>query len=385
MSEPITIVGGGFAALQLVKSLRRRDAAVPIRLLAADDGGEYNKPELSHALSRGTAAAAMTTLSAQDFARQHAIELLADCRVEALDLAARRLGTSRGEFAYERLVLATGARALKPSIPGAEHLLTLNSLREYASGEAALARAQRVMVLGAGLIGSELAMDFARAGREVALVDLAHSPLAALMPAMLAQPLLDSLRGLGIVTHLGTEISRIDKEGEGYRIELANGLVSRQDLVLAAIGLAPEIDLARQAGLQTERGITVDHQLRSSDPFVYALGDCAEFEGRVRPFLQPALLGANALAATLLGQPTALQLPPMLVTVKTPLYPLQLAGRTQGEGIAWRLEFSSAGLLAHAYDEAGRFCGFVAGGDRQPQSFALLRELMQPAPAGGLQ
>ena len=103
----------------------------------------------------------------------------------------------------------------------------------------------------------------------------------------------------------------------------------------------------------------------------------------VRPYLQPAVLGANALAATLLDQPTALQLPPMLVTVKTPLYPLQLAGRTQGDEIAWRLEFSSKGILARAYDEVGRFCGFVAGGDRQPQALALLRELMQPATTEG--
>ena len=145
--------------------------------------------------------------------------------------------------------------------------------------------------------------------------------------------------------------------------------------MIAAIGLRPNLALARGAGLAVERGILVDDRLQTSDPHIFALGDCAEWQGRLLPFLQPILLGANALAKTLLGTPTVLTLPPMLVKVKTPRYPLQLAGRTRGEDLAWQCRWNSQGMVAEARDQAGELCGFVVGGDQMSAAFPLLRQL----------
>ncbi len=378
ISREIVVIGSGFAAQQLVKSLRKLDWDQPIRLITADSGDEYNKPDLSHVVSRGCAAAAMTRLSGSDFAEQQRIALLPHSPVLGIDPARRLVLTEQGEFPYGKLVLATGASAVRPEIPGSEHLVTLNSQQEYAATEAQLRQARRILVLGAGLIGCELAMDMASAGKEVTLVDLADSPLSALLPAALTEPLQQALRSQGVSLQFGTGLARIDAQpGDGWRVTLTDGRISEQDLVIAAIGLRPNqaLALARGAGLAVERGILVDDRLQTSDPHIFALGDCMQWQGQLLPFLQPIVLSANALARTLLGTPTPLTLPPMLVKVKTPRYPLQLAGRTRGEDLAWQCRWNSHGMVAEARDQAGDLCGFVVGGDQMSAAFPLLRQL----------
>ncbi|WP_265422474.1 NADH:flavorubredoxin reductase NorW [Aeromonas salmonicida] len=380
VSREILVIGSGFAAQQLVKSLRKLDTEQPIRLITADSGDEYNKPDLSHVVSRGCTAAAMTRLSGSDFAEQQRIALLPHCPVLGIDPARRIVMTGQGEFAYGQLVLATGASAARPAILGGEQLVTLNSLQEYAAAEGPIQQARRIMVLGAGLIGCELAMDMASDGREVTLVDLADSPLSALLPAVLSQPLQQALRSQGVKLQLGQGIAELglldpDRPQGGWRVTLSNGRVSEQDLVIAAIGLRPNLVLAQAAGIAVERGILVDDSLQTSAPHIFALGDCAQWRGQLLPFLQPIVLGANALARTLLGTPTPLTLPPMLVKVKTPRYPLQLAGRTKGEDLAWQCRWNSQGMVAEAHGEDGELCGFVVGGDQMSAAFPLLRQL----------
>ncbi|MFM1643805.1 NADH:flavorubredoxin reductase NorW [Aeromonas salmonicida] len=380
VSREILVIGSGFAAQQLVKSLRKLDAEQPIRLITADSGDEYNKPDLSHVVSRGCTAAAMTRLSGSDFAEQQRIALVPHCPVLGIDPARRIVMTGQGEFAYGQLVLATGSSAARPDLPGSEQLVTLNSQQEYAAAERLIQQARRIMVLGAGLIGCELAMDMASDGREVTLVDLADSPLSALLPAVLSQPLQQALRSQGVKLQLGQGIAELglldpDRPKGGWRVTLSNGRVSEQDLVIAAIGLRPNLVLAQAAGLAVERGILVDDSLQTSAPHIFALGDCAQWRGQLLPFLQPIVLGANALARTLLGTPTPLTLPPMLVKVKTPRYPLQLAGRTKGEDLAWQCRWNSQGMVAEAHGEDGELCGFVVGGDQMSAAFPLLRQL----------
>ncbi|MGY6040482.1 NADH:flavorubredoxin reductase NorW [Aeromonas sp. AE23HZ002T15] len=380
MSEEIVVIGSGFAAQQLIKSLRKLDGARPIRLITADSGDEYNKPDLSHVVSRDCSAAAMTRLSGSAFAEQQRIALLLHCPVLAIDPVRRLVLTEQGEFPYGQLVLATGASAVRPEIPGSEYLVTLNSQQEYAAAEARIRAASRILVLGAGLIGCELAMDMASAGKEVTLVDLAHSPLSTLLPAALSQPLQQALREQGVTLLLGQGIADIAPQdparpNDGWRVTLSDGRISSQDLVIAAIGLKPNLTLAQSAGLEVGRGIRVDDCLRTSDPHIFALGDGIEWRGQLLPFLQPIVLGANALARTLLGTPTPLTLPPMLVKVKTPCYPLQLAGRTRGEDLAWQCRWNRAGMVAEARGEDGELCGFVVGGDQMSAAFPLLRQL----------
>lgn len=375
MSGEIVIIGAGFAGYQLVKSLRKLDAERPIRLVTSDSGDEYNKPDLSHIFSQGRGAAALTRLAAGAFAEQHRVTLQPATRVESIDLAARRIHTADGSHDYAQLVLATGAGAIVPPIAGRELLLTLNSQREYAAAESQLRDARRVLVLGAGLIGSELAMDLLTSGREVVLVDQAASVLASLMPAAVSARLQASLIADGATLCLGTSVQRLERVDGGIRATLGNGRQIDCDAAIAAVGLRPNVELAQRAGLTVGRGIQVDQFLRTSDEHVFALGDCAELDGRVLPFLQPTLLAAGALARTLLGAPQALKLPPMLTRVKTPRLPMQLAGETSGAHLDWQLAIDGKGMQAEARDAEGRLRGFVVSEGRLQNAFTLLRQL----------
>jgi len=375
MSREILIIGSGFAACQLVKSLRKLDVEVPIRLLTADSGDEYNKPDISHVFSQGRSSAELTRLSAARFAEQYQVTVQPFTRVESIDPQARRVHTVDASHAYARLVLATGANALVPPVPGHELLLTLNSQGEYQAAEAQLRDARRVLVLGAGLIGSELAMDLLGSGKQVVLVDQASSVLASLMPAAVSARLQGCLVASGAQLRLGSGLQRLERSGDGIRAYLDDGQSLDCDSAIAAIGLRPSVDLARRTGLAVGRGIQVDRHLRSSVEHIYALGDCAEIDGRVLPFLQPTQLAASALAKTLLGQPQALQLPPMLIRVKTPRLPLQLAGETSGDHLDWQLSFDDQGMLAQAFDAQAQLRGFVVSEGRLQNAFALLRQL----------
>ena len=380
MSHEIVVVGSGFAAQQLIKSLRRLDAEQPIRLITADAGDEYNKPDLSHVASRRSSAQSMIRQRGAEFAEQHRITLHSDCPVLSIDRQRQVVVTEAGEFAYGQLVLATGASAMRPAFPGAESLVSLNSLQEYAGVEERLRQAKRIMILGAGLIGCELAMDMASDNRQVILVDLADTPLSALLPDFLSQPLHQALRQQGVELLMGQAIAQIaphpsENSPSRLRVTLTSGARSEPDLVIVAIGLRPNTSLAVDAGLAVGRGIRVDACLRTSDPAIFALGDCIEWQEQLLPFLQPIALGANALAKTLLGRPTPLALPPLLVKIKTPLYPIQLAGRTRGEDLHWQCRWHRLGLVAEAREASGRLCGFVVGGDQMASAFPLLREL----------
>ena len=129
--------------------------------------------------------------------------------------------------------------------------------------------------------------------------------------------------------------------------------------MVAAAGLRPETSLARHAGLQINRGIVVNSQLQTSDPAIYALGDCAEINGVVLPFLQPILLSAMCLSKNLLAQAGELKLPPMLVKVKTPDLPLHLAGDTRRDDLTWNIVAAKEGWWRKAWmpKPAARLCG----------------------------
>ena len=182
MSNGIVIIGSGFAARQLVKNIRKQDATIPLTLIAADSMDEYNKPDLSHVISQGQRADDLTRQTAGEFAEQFNLHLFPQTWVTDIDAEARVVKSQNNQWQYDKLVLATGASAFVPPVPGRELMLTLNSQQEYRACETQLRDARRVLIVGGGLIGSELAMDFCRAGKAVTLIDNAASILASLMP-----------------------------------------------------------------------------------------------------------------------------------------------------------------------------------------------------------
>jgi len=373
MSNGIVIIGSGFAARQLVKNIRKQDASVPLTVIAADSMDEYNKPDLSHVMSQNQRAEDLTRQTAGEFAEQFNLRLFPYTWVTDIDAAARVVKAKDKSWQYDRLVLATGASAFVPPVEGRELMITLNSQQEYQASETELRDAQRVMIVGGGLIGTELAMDFCRAGKSVTLVDHAGSILSALMPAEVSSRLQHRLTDMGVHLLLKSQLQGLTKTGSGIRATLDRNRSVEADVVIAATGLRPEIALAHRAGAETNRGVKVDSYLQTTQPDIYALGDCAEINGQVLPFLQPILLSAMYLAKNLLGGSAPLKLPTMLVKVKTPELPLHLAGETQRQDLNWNIAIEPQGMVARGADNEGQLRAFVVSEDRMKEAFALLK------------
>lgn len=375
MTEQIIIIGSGFAARQLVTNIRRQDKQVPIMLITADSGNQYNKPDLSHVFSLKQSADDLTQMSAEQFAQENNLNLQINTHVTAIDSQMKHIICGDQQFSYQKLVLATGARAIVPAVPGCEYMVTFNSQQEYRKHQSLLQTAQRILVLGGGLIGTELAMDLHRSGKQVTVIDRAHSLLASLMPAELSCRLQHKLSHMGIRTLLNNEVTGIEKTDTELLVSLLDGHIIKVDAVIAAIGIQPDTTLATTAMLKTGRGICVNRQLQTSDEHIYALGDCAEIEGKVMPFLQPIQMSSLTLAKNLLGASESVTFPPMLLKVKTPDLPLFLAGDTQRDDLNWELSLSSAGIAARGFDAMKQLRAFIVSEQHTPKAFMMLREL----------
>ncbi|WP_020656675.1 FAD-dependent oxidoreductase [Massilia niastensis] len=373
--QPIVIVGSGHAGYGLAAALRKSDPKVEIRVLTQDAGFLYSKPALSIGLAQGRTAAAMAGESPLAVERRLGIRVYPHCRVERIDSQARRLHTSLGEMEYGQLVLACGAQPVRPAIEGAQDaVVSVNDLAGYGRFRERLEGQRRIAILGDGLIGCEFANDLAGSGFEVSVIGMGQWPMARLLPAEAGHRLQAALSDLGVQWHLNNTLLRIDDADRGYRLSLADGRQLDADLVLSAIGLRPDLALARSAGIATGCGIQVDAQLQTSQPGIFALGDCIEIDGQVLPYLAPINQGIQALARTLLGQASAVNYPLMPVSVKTPALPVCLLAPAPGLAGAWRCTPTGDGLSAGFYDARGTLCGFVLlGHEAQARRSAWLQ------------
>lgn len=387
MSRRIVIIGSGMAGISLVRELRKRDREVEIVLLSREPGDFYSKPALSNALAGGKTAAALVLTPAAKLAQDLQVRIVGGTEVTAVDTGARTVRTSDGAFPYDALVLAVGASQRTPPLAGdaVDAVLSVNNLSDYARFRERLEGAHSVAIIGAGLIGCEFANDLRLAGIDVDVYDVAEQPLGRLLPAEAATRFRQLLEAAGVRFHLKTTLARIDPAEQGYLLTTNAGNAARYDLVLSAIGLQPNVALARDAGLETGAGIRTDRLLRTSEPDIYALGDCAEVDGLVLPYVMPITHGAKALAKTLLGEPTEVLYPAMPVVVKTPACPAVVCP-PPAPGGDWSVSADADGVKAlHRGPDGESTDGFVLLGAHVRERMALAAQLpgplARPAPA----
>lgn len=377
----ILIIGSGLAAYTLAREIRKLDGGVALTLVSRDSGDFYSKPMLSSALAQGKTAAALVMTAAAKMAEQLAADIITQREVTAIDTSQQRVSLSDGRsLDYQQLVLAVGADPLRIPFAGGvgDAVLSVNDIADYAVFREKLAEAgdKGVTIIGAGLIGCEFANDLIGSGYPVDVIGLGATPLDTLIPPAAGQSLQQALAAAGVRWHLHTSVAAIHRQANGYRLELDNGQQLDSGVVLSAIGLRPRIALARQAGLSTARGIVVDALLRSSNDNIYALGDCAEVEGRVLPYVMPIMHGAKALARTLLGEPSRVSYPLMPVVVKTTLHPITLAGEVSSSELVWQIEAVGDGVKAVAMNKAAEMVGFcLSGEEANKQKQALQKQI----------
>lgn len=375
--HPIVILGSGLAGYGLLREIRKRDKDVPVTVITADDGRSYTKPNLSNALAQGRTAEQLASQAAGQVAEAQNARVLAYTRATAIDPARRMVATDQGDMSYGELVLALGADPIPHGLAGsgAEAVLHVNDLADYSRFRAELEGKRHVAILGGGLIGCEFANDLAATGHGVTVVHRGAWPLERLVPEAVGRGLADDLGSRGVAWRLGPTAKAVERTASGLGLILDDGSRLEADLVLSAIGLRSRTALAASAGLDVGRGIRVDRELRTSDPHIHAVGDCAEVDGLVLPFVQPLLAQVRALAATLTGTPSRVVYPPMPVVVKTPASPLVVLPPPQGVSGTWRVEEQEGGRRGLFLDSEGNLAGFVLTGSQTGERLKLAQSV----------
>jgi rubredoxin-NAD+ reductase len=373
----IVIIGSGLAGYTVIREIRKLDQTTPITLVTREPGYFYSKPMLSTALAGHKSAEQLVSTNAEGMATQLAITVLGDADVSSIDTASQTIETSKGTLAYGKLVLGLGADQIRLPLQGnaSNEVITVNDLEEYTQFRKALEGKKRVAILGAGLIGCEFANDLVSDSYEVDVIDLAPQALGRLLPEAAAQMLQAKLETAGVRWHFATTVQSIDRHGDVLSITLANGSVISSDVFLSAVGLKPRLDLAKAAGIETGAGVTVNRQLETSAKNVYAIGDCAEVDGLVLPYVMPIMQAARTLAPNLLGQALDLTYPAMPVMVKTPALPTIVSPPAKGAVGDWKINSIEGGLEARFESGDGKLLGFALMGSATAQRSALTKEL----------
>ena len=381
-TAPLVIIGSGLAGYALAKEIRKQDASLPLVMITADGGEVYSKPMLSNALARGHQPDDMIQKQAAEMAAELNIDIRTRARLTAIyrDTHILHIERVKGSetLMYDRLVLAIGADPRVFPVKGddAVDICTVNDLDDYRLWRDRIGKQGHILLIGAGLIGCEFANDLTAAGYEVSLVDPAPWPLARLLPEAMGAMLVRSLRPLGCSFYMGRTVARYERADSVYTAWLDDGTELRFDHVLSAVGLSPRTALAEAAGLRVDAGIEVNSLLCTSDASIFAMGDCAQTPAGPLPYIAPLLAQARALASTLLGRETPLELPAMPVVIKTPALPLVVCPPKPGTPGEWSLEQGKDGAQAVFIAEDGSEAGFALAGGRTK----LQRELAKRMP-----
>jgi nitrite reductase (NADH) large subunit len=362
--QGVAIVGGGIAGQSLAEELRARDAEIPITLISGEPVAPYDRVRLSELLL-GDDSAEVLRLRPEEWYRDERIELLQGAWVTDVDCETATLTFAAGaQRRFGSVALATGSDPLLPPLPG----LDLNGVMAFRGPEHAdeLRRVasdgdRHVAVIGGGLLGLEAARGALARGARVTVVHLVDRLMERQLDAPAAGILLDSFADLGVevlLEHQTTEI--VGERGAVRALRFADGSELSCDAVVVSIGIRSNVTLARDAGLEVNRGIVVDDELRTSCPSVVAVGECVEHRGTVYGLVAPIRDQARVAADTILGREGdpyegSLQ----WAKLKVAGIDLVAIGEAEGDGAA----VASAGTYRKLVVRDGRVAGAILLGD----------------------
>ena len=309
MAEPLVVVGNGMAATRFAAELAQRaPGRFAITLVGAEPRPAYNRVLLSSLLA-GEIGEADLALRPAAFWREHGVVVRTGTAVAAIEPEAGRVVLADGAaLPARRIVLATGSSAIRLPKPGMDlpGVVTFRDLDDTAALAAFATRRQgRAAVIGGGLLGLEAAYGLARAGVAVTLVHLMDRLMERQLDAPAAALLRRALEARGITVLLGADTARVTGDRRVEGLALSDGRVVPAELVVCAVGVRPQADLARAAGLATGRGVVVDDGLATSHGAVFAIGECAEHRGTCYGLVEPGYEQATVLARRLAGDGTA--------------------------------------------------------------------------------
>jgi 3-phenylpropionate/trans-cinnamate dioxygenase ferredoxin reductase subunit len=355
----IVVVGGGLAGAKAVEELRAQGSRDTITLFAAEPHLPYERPPLSKGVLLGNDAPDSVFVHDQQWYDDHGLDVRTGVEVTGLDTERSHVFAGGEELAYDRLLLATGStpRRLKMADESGAPVAYLRTFDESLALKNRLT--QRIVLVGGGWIGLEVASAARQAGAEVTVVEALELPLLGALGPRVAEVFAGLHREHGVDLRLGATVTGIERDGERAVVHLKDGDRLTADLVLVGIGAAPVVDLAQAAGLPTDDGVLVDAWLRTADPHVYAAGDIANHDHpvlgrRIRvEHWDTAIEQGRAAARVMLGGDDAYTRQPYFFTDQYDLG-MEYVGSSEG--------FDEVVVRG---DEAGRlFTAFWLRGDR---------------------
>jgi 3-phenylpropionate/trans-cinnamate dioxygenase ferredoxin reductase component len=310
-SSSVAIVGAGHAGVQAAASLREDGFREPIVLLSDEPELPYQRPPLSKAFLKGEMDVHGLPLRAEAFFRDHSIDLRLGARATRIDRASHLIEMEDGSAVeYGHLIVATGARQRRLAAPGVD-LPGVFSLRTIADATAIreqLRRGTKLVIIGAGFIGLEIAATARSLGAEVTVVEVAR-PMGRAVSTIMSDFYLKTHGSSGIRFRIGRGVTEIRGADKAEAVVLTDGEVLPADCVVVGVGVAAEDALARESGLECANGVVVDAHMQTSDPAISAIGDCADFPNAALGFrtrlesVQNAVDQGRCVAARLAGNP----------------------------------------------------------------------------------
>jgi 3-phenylpropionate/trans-cinnamate dioxygenase ferredoxin reductase subunit len=366
----IVIVGAGQAAAQLVLSLRQGGYKDPIRMIGDERYAPYQRPPLSKKFLTERPPADTLYFRPEKFWGEQGVTTDLGVPVLSIDRAAKRVTFADGHADYETLFLSTGTRARDLPVPGAglDGVFSLRKIDDVRRLRAPLDAAKHVVIVGAGYIGLEVAAVARQEGREVTVLEAEDRVMKRVTSPVISTFMQDFHRGRGVDIRVGARLAAIEGGAKVSQVKLSDGAELPADLVLLAVGAKANDELAAAAGLPCQDGVVVDEHGRTSDPAIYAAGDCTRFPskryGRKLRLecVQNAIDQGKAVAAAILGKPHDYDPVPWFWSDQYELK-LQMAGLSEGYDDAQTVGDVTVARFSVEYRKGGKLIAVDAVND----------------------
>ncbi len=360
-AEHFVLIGGGAASLEAGKAIRARNATAAITMICGEGVVPYNRPGLSDVVGDGLSFINLMLEEYPWYAAQ-SIRLITDAKAVKADAQEKTVTLSDGRIlSYDKLLLATGANPFNPVKKDAD-AVPVYTLRTFIDADDIVEQAagKRVIVLGGGILGLEAAVALRERNSKVTVIQLEDRLLPLQTDAEVSGRLERALDKQGIAVRTGVSIDRVTREGA----VLTDGSQVEAEFVLVSIGVRAETALAREAGIQVNRGIVVDEQMKTSVPDIFAAGDCAEFEGKAPGQWNVATLQGQTAGAVMAGEESVKYTAPVpALAFETRGFKLFEVGTIHGDYLTEAIVRTAAGAYRKLVLKEGRLTGVLMEGD----------------------
>lgn len=380
----IIIIGTGLAGYLLAKEFRKYDTSTPLTLITKSDGYFYSKPLLSTALTHNKTPEQLVISDALALREQLNATIMTRCDVFQIDGENKKIAfldekNCEHTLCYAKLVLANGACRANVSLEGdaVQDVLFVNQLEDYRVFREKLAKKNDVAILGAGLIACEFANDLVNAGHLVKVIAPDRYPLSTRVPEIIGVGLEKEFCKLGVQFYGSVFPKKVNHKEDYFEAVLSDCRTISASLILSAVGIKPDLRLSKTANLKTNTGIVVNDSLQTSDPFIFALGECAEVSGQLTMHVTPILQCVHVLAKVLAGGEARVHFEVSPIIIKTPICPLVVLAPPKNCMGTWQIVSSdNINIQSLFYDDMNQLRGFALSGDAVKEKNRLIK-LMQ--------